>query len=236
MQPNKWLTHQPCTNVTFEQIKDEAGQSDKEIRGEVETTNQHLAGKNAPTTSVVRGNSSGGVIEGLALAREDHGTGRGASFQCSNIFSIFAVLVFLFALVDFIMGMDGRRRRRRESPDSSWFFWEEPPGGNLEEMTREASLAVALLWRGALLSHQIDFEDNSFDNTFLDSHNTYNTSGKREKTIGEDTVGGGDGCEATVRCKAAKSAAALGRLGEFLSVIIYWLTPVSVSHTKYSKR
>ena len=106
-------------------------------------------------------------------------------------------------------------------------------------MTREASLAVALLWRGTLLSHQIDFEDtsdNSFDNTFFDSHNTYNTSGKREKTIGKDTVGGGDGCEATVRCKAAKSAAALGRLGEFLSVIIYWLTPVSVSHTKYSKR
>ena len=48
------------------------------------------------------------------LSQEDYGTGRGASFQCSNIFSIFAVLVFLFALVDFIMGMDGRRRRRRE--------------------------------------------------------------------------------------------------------------------------
>ena len=144
------------------------------------------------------------------LLREDNGSGRGASFQCSNIFSIFAVLVFLFALVDFIMGMDGRRRRRR---DVSGCNLEEPllEGDNLEDpLRREASLAVALLWRGNLLSNSHHMDRN----TFLDpqtAYNTYNNEKMRRR------FGGGRGrreevdCDATVRCKAAKSAASLGR-------------------------
>jgi len=156
--------------------------------------------------------------------REDNGSGRGASFQCSNIFSIFAVLVFLFALVDFIMGMDGRRRRRR---DVSGCNLEEPLLGgdslDLEDpLTREASLAVALLWRGNLLSdsHRMD------RNTFLVPQTTYNnnnseSSGKSEKI--RRRYGGRReevGCDATVRCKAAKSAASLGRYGAALAFLV----------------
>ena len=154
------------------------------------------------------------------LLREDNGSGRGASFQCSNIFSIFAVLVFLFALVDFIMGMDGRRRRRR---DVSGCNLEEPllGGDSLEDpLTREANLAVALLWRGNLLSdsHQMD------RNTFLVPQTTYNnnnseSSGKSEKIRRRYGMREEVGCDATVRCKAAKSAASLGRSLFLISLV-----------------
>ena len=155
------------------------------------------------------------------LSQEDYGTGRGASFQCSNIFSIFAVLVFLFALVDFIMGMDGRRRRRREvsSCDTTWIDLELPPGLHLEEppgaqvreeVLREARLAVALLWRGNLLS-DIQNLGNVFDDTSFDSDSEARSSwkGKKRRKAGKRHIA--DGCAATIRCQAAKSAASLGR-------------------------
>ena len=80
------------------------------------------------------------------------GTGRsGASIGCSNIFSVFAFLAFLFALLDFIMGMNGRRRREAVHPSCSpvWHHTEEGEG-------REATLAIAYLWRGRLLSSSTD--------------------------------------------------------------------------------
>ena len=226
-------------NATFEQTnlpasltKSGVGQVQQGKGGEVEKTNEQLVGNKA--TAFWDNLSDDGV--GGELLREDYGSGRGASFQCSNIFSIFAVLVFLFALVDFIMGMDGRRRRRRDVSgcDTSWLNLEEPPGINLEEppgvdleeeegpMGREANLAVALLWRGNLLSHS-----HHLDNTFLDlwsTYNTYNnTSGERKRKNSarygkmregweDPDADGGFWCAATIRCKAAKSAASLGRL------------------------
>ena len=214
-------TTQSRSNVTsFEQTK--VGQTPKEV-GAVDNTNEQLVGKKATVFW-----DKDGVGE---LLREDHGSGRGASFQCSNIFSIFAVFVFLFALVDFIMGMDGRRRRRRRDVrggcDASWLNLEEDPaGGDLEEpLAREASLAVALLWRGNLLS-----DSHHMDNTFFDSRTTYNTyketSGKRKKTSsirhGERRQDS-DGCAATIRCKAARSAASLGRF--LSSPFPFWSDP-----------
>ena len=203
-------TTQSRSNVTsFEQTK--VGQTPKEI-GAVDNTNEQLVGKKA----TVFWDKDG--VGGGELLREDHGSGRGASFQCSNIFSIFAVFVFLFALVDFIMGMDGRRRRRRDvrgGCDASWLNLEDDPaGGDLEEpLAREASLAVALLWRGNLLS-----DSHHMDNTFFDSRTTYNTyketPGKRKKTssiIHGERRQETDGCASTIRCKAARSAASLGR-------------------------
>lgn len=164
------------------------------------------------------------------LSQEDYGTGRGASFQCSNIFSIFAVLVFLFALVDFIMGMDGRRRRRREvsSCDATWIDLELPPGLHLEEppgvqvreeVAREAQLAVALLWRGNLLS-DIQSLDNIFDDTSFDSDSEARSSwkGKKRRKAGKRHIA--DGCAATIRCQAAKSAASLGRYGAALAFLV----------------
>ena len=224
-------------NATFEQANLPAAFAEigvgQELRGdggEIERTNEQLVGNKA---TVFWDNLSNDGVDG-ELLREDYGSGRGASFQCSNIFSIFAVLVFLFALVDFIMGMDGRRRRRRRDVggcDTSWLDLEEPPGinldkppgGNLEEegpMGREANLAVALLWRGNLLSHS-----HHMDNTFFDSRTTYNTSGKRKEKRTtryskrregweDPDADGGFWCAATIRCKAAKSAASLGRLGK----------------------
>jgi len=207
--------------------------------GEIERTNEQLVENKA---TVFWDNLSNDGVGG-ELLREDYGSGRGASFQCSNIFSIFAVLVFLFALVDFIMGMDGRRRRRRRDVsgcDTSWLDLEEPPGINLEEppgvdleeegpMEREANLAVALLWRGNLLSHS-----HHMDNTFFDSRTTYNTynntSGKRKRKSNarygkrmegweDPDADGGFWCAATIRCKAAKSAASLGRYGAALAFL-----------------
>lgn len=174
---------------------------------------------------------------GGELLREDHGSGRGASFQCSNIFTIFAVLVFLFALVDFIMGMDGRRRRRR---DVGGCNLEGQLGGDLEEpLAREASLAVALLWRGSLLSNS-----HHMDNTFFDSrttYNTYNTYNESSNKTSSERYGKkrreNFGCSATVLCKAARSAASLGRslLSHFfassfflplsLKLTVSWLCP-----------
>ena len=174
---------------------------------------------------------------GGELLREDHGSGRGASFQCSNIFTIFAVLVFLFALVDFIMGMDGRRRRRRDVRGCNL---EGQLGGDLEEpLAREASLAVALLWRGSLLSNS-----HHMDNTFFDSrttYNTYNTYNESSNNTSSERYGKkrreNFGCSATVLCKAARSAASLGRslLSHFfassfflplsLKLTVSWLCP-----------
>ena len=78
---------------------------------------------------------------------------------CSSITSVFAFLVFLFALLDFLLGMNKRRRR-----DTSW---QEaagrgpsslPPAScptswahHSDPVVREATLAAALLLRGRLL-------------------------------------------------------------------------------------
>ena len=81
-----------------------------------------------------------------------------------------------------------------------------------EEVVREAQLAVALLWRGNLLS-DIQSLGNVFDGTFLDSDSEARSSwkGKKRRKAGKRHIA--DGCAATIRCQAAKSAASLGRCG-----------------------
>ena len=69
-------------------------------------------------------------------------SGRAASLGCSDIFSAFAFLAFLFALLNFLLGMTNKRKRR--SVDSCGLESLSPPRGKLE---REGGLAVLLLYR-----------------------------------------------------------------------------------------
>ena len=79
----------------------------------------------------------------------------GASMGCSSVTSVFAFLVFLFALLDFLMGMNKRKRRNASAQDAGY-----PCSPTLEHSTdpvaREVTLASALLWRGRLLSSPPD--------------------------------------------------------------------------------
>ena len=48
---------------------------------------------------------------------DDIGTGRAASLDCNDVHSVFAFIAFLFALLNFIINMQGQGRKKRDTED-----------------------------------------------------------------------------------------------------------------------
>ena len=83
------------------------------------------------------------------LHREEHSTGRQASAGCSDIYSVFAFLAFLFALLDFLLNMmEKRKRRAAENEEECSFMLQHSSDMDM----RESTLAVYAMMRGLLNS------------------------------------------------------------------------------------
>ena len=76
---------------------------------------------------------------------KEAGTGRqSAAIDCNDITSVFALLAFLFALLNFVLNMN--RRRKRSPGECEEFSYHLAEDTN----TKEASLAVYAMYRGMI--------------------------------------------------------------------------------------
>merc|ERR1712050_60404 len=80
------------------------------------------------------------------LSSEEHSTGRQASTGCSDIYSVFAFLAFLFALLDFLLNMMENRKKR--GAEKCGYSFQHSSDKDL----REGTLAVYAMLRGMLNS------------------------------------------------------------------------------------
>ena len=88
------------------------------------------------------------------LDTADQTSGRSASAGCSDIYSVFAFLAFLFALLDFLLNMmENRKRRSTPAEEECGYSFQHSSDMDM----REGTLAVYSMFRGML--NFMDTED-----------------------------------------------------------------------------